>query len=308
MKFPQGKGRSALYGGIGICVGFLLFTVLSIYYHYQPPARLADTYKNIIEKREVLSQMRANLLKTVEMEQSAVMAQTDEESRIFADQSRAASEAVEQGLKRLNALIGAAPLQDEQKLAAEFNNDWTELRKLNQDILTLAVQNTNLKAASLSREKGGEAMRRFERALEDAMRPYAGAPNEGRIARLAFRAMTSALKIYNLHGVHIAEASDEKMDQIEKQMKAEENGVSKSLDELAGIAGEKSRPALSRAKAAFAEFMDVTAQVIQLSRQNTNVKSLELSLGRKRKVAAQCDAILVTLQEVVHSRTFKATR
>jgi hypothetical protein len=252
--------------------------------------------------------MRINFLKSVEMEKNAVMAQTDEESQVFADQWLAASAAVEQDQKQLNSLIDAAPMQDERNLVIEFNNCWTELRKLDQVILQLAVQNTNLKAASLSREKGAEAMRRFEHALEDAMRPYLGAQKEGRAARLLCHAMTSALKIYNLHSFHIAEASDEKMDQIEMQMKAEENEAFKSLDELAGIAGKKSRQALLQAKAAFTEFMEVTAEVIKLSRQNSNVKSLELSLGRKRKVAAQCDEILVAFQEVVQNRIFKATK
>ncbi len=100
------------------------------------------------------------------------MTQTDEESQLFADQSLAASVAVGQDQKQLNSLIDAAPMQDERNLAIEFNNCWTEFRKLDQVILELAVQNTNLKAASLSREKGSEAMRRFEHALEGVMRPY----------------------------------------------------------------------------------------------------------------------------------------
>ena len=90
-------------------------------------------------------------------------------------------------------------------------------------------------------------------------------------------------------------------------MKAEENEASKSLDELAGIVGEGNRDALLQAKAAFSEFREVTAKVIELSRQNSNVKSLELSLGRKRKLAAQCDEILGALQEAVQNRTFRAT-
>jgi hypothetical protein len=52
----------------------------------------------------------------------------------------------------------------------------------------------------------------------------------------------------------------------------------------------------------------VTAEVIKLSRQNSNIKSLELSLGKKRKLTAQCDEILAALQETVQRRTFKATR
>jgi hypothetical protein len=306
MQFPDGKGRSAVLWGIGISVGLLLFVVISKY--YTPPMRYEDTYKNIVKKREILSQMRDNLHKSVEMEKNAVMALTDEESREFADQSLAASAVVEQNQKQLNSLIDAAPMQDERNLVIEFNNCWTELRKLDQVILELAVQNTNLKAASLSREKGAEAMQRFEHALNDVLKSYSGTRNEGRVARLIFHAITAGLKIHNLHSFHIAEASDEKMDQIETQMKTEENEASKSLDELASIVGEKSRHALLQAKTAFSEFMEVTAEVIKLSRQNSNIKSLELSLGKTRKVTAQCDEILAAFQEAVQRRTFKATR
>jgi hypothetical protein len=51
-----------------------------------------------------------------------------------------------------------------------------------------------------------------------------------------------------------------------------------------------------------------TAQVIDLSRQNTDIKSIELSLGRKRKISAQCGEILDSLEEAVKAREFKATR
>ena len=306
MQFPDGKGRSAILWGIGISVGLLLFVVILKY--CTPPMRYEDTYKNIVEKREILSQMRDNLHKSVEMEKNAVMALTDEESREFADQSLAASEVVEQNRKQLSSLIDAAPLQDERNLIIEFNNCWTELRKLDQVILELAVQNTNLKAASLSREKGTEAMQRFEHALNDVLKSYSRTRDEGRVARLIFHAITAGLKIHNLHSFHIAEASDEKMDQLEMQMKTEENEASKSLNELASIVGEKSRHVLMRAKTAFSEFMEVTAEVIKLSRQNTNIKSLELSLGKTRKVTAQCDEILAAFQEAVQGRSFKATR
>ena len=306
MQFPNGKGRSTIIVGVGIVAALFILAVIAKIPSNSIP--IEDTYKNIVEKKELLSQMRIHLHKSVEMEKSAVMAITDAESQEFADQSLVASAAVEQNLKNLRALIDTVPLQNEKKLVGEFSNCWTELGKLDQVILELAVQNTNLKAASLSQEKGGEAMRRFEQTIEAIRASSAGSPDEGRVTGLVYQAMTAGLKIYTLHSPHIAEASDEKMDQIETRMKAEENEAAKSLDALAGIIGEERRDAVVQAKTAFSEFMDVTAKVIKLSRQNSNIKSLELSLGRKRKVAAQCDEILAAFQEVVQSRTFKATR
>jgi hypothetical protein len=306
MQFANGKGRNAALWSLVIVVGLLCLLVILKY--HTPPQPLEDTYKSIEQKGEVVSQLRIHLLQSVEMEKNAVMAQTDEESKGFADQSLAASAAVEQDLKLLHSLIDTAPLQDEQKLIAELDKCWSELRKLDQVILDLAVQNTNLKAATLSRDKGAEAMRRFEKALDDVLRSYSGTPNEGRVAKLACHAIVAGLKLFNLHSAHIPESSDAKMDQIETQMKAEETGASKALDELAGIVGEVSRDALAQAKAAFADFIEVTAQVVKLSRQNSNVKSLELSLGRKRNTAAQCDEILAAFQQALQNRTFRATK
>ena len=72
-----------------------------------------------------------------------------------------------------------------------------------------------------------------------------------------------------------------------------------SLAQLSEFTGEESKESLLQAKAAFSDFMNVTATVIKLSRQNSNIKSLEISLGQKRKVTAQCDEVLSAFQEAV---------
>lgn len=91
-------------------------------------------------------------------------------------------------------------------------------------------------------------------------------------------------------------------------MKAEEMMVMQSLAGLEEIFGYDPPEAIIQAKTAFAEFLAVTNQVVQLSRLNSNINSLELSLGRKRTVAAQCDDALAALQESVQQKTFKATK
>jgi hypothetical protein len=68
------------------------------------------------------------------------------------------------------------------------------------------------------------------------------------------------------------------------------------------------RVRLREAKAAFDDFLKIHAEVIMLSRQNSNVKSMELSLGAKRKITAQCQDTLNALQNAVGSRSFRATR
>lgn len=291
--------------GWGIALTFVLSAVLTWYSNTSESER--SVYATILEKKRVIDQMRIYLLKSIEMEKSAVMALTDQESMEYAGQSRAASAKVDHNLATLRTLIHAMP--NEQKLLDEFAACWTELGKVDQDILRLAVENTNLKAAALSREKGGDIMQRLEKALDNAIGTSSqGSPQERQAAALASRAMIAALKIFNLHSLHIIETDDKEMDKLEDRIQTGEGVVLQSLDGLEEILATGKPEEISEAKSIFTEFIALTAQVVKLSRQNSNIKSLQLSMGRKRNIAAQCDEALAALQESVKQNTFKATK
>lgn len=269
---------------------------------------LQDIVGNMAKKTELLSGMRVNLLKSEETEKSAVMADTDEASRDFADQSRRAADFVDRDRRELEALLNRDHTDKEMKVFHEFDSCWTELRKIDREILDFAVQNTNLKAAVLSFGKGNEAIKGFERALKNLIHSSLPGDKCSRIVILASDALAAGLRIQVLHAPHIAAATDAQMDAIETEMRQEAEIAATSFKELADLLPEEDRALLTEAKAAYEDFAAVTAEVIKLSRENTNIKSFELSLGKKRKIAAQCDEILISLQEAVRSREFKATR
>ena len=50
------------------------------------------------------------------------------------------------------------------------------------------------------------------------------------------------------------------------------------------------------------------AEIVSLSRRNTNVESLALSLGIKRRMATECSGRLAALQEALAAPRLKATR
>jgi hypothetical protein len=57
------------------------------------------------------------------------------------------------------------------------------------------------------------------------------------------------------------------------------------------------------------DFQHINADIVALSRQNSNIRSYALSLGQQRKTTAQCQDVLTTLQETVQqSMAYKATR
>jgi hypothetical protein len=98
---------------------------------------------------------------------------------------------------------------------------------------------------------------------------------------LSYEALTAGLKILALHKPHIEEANDQEMDKIEQSIKSYDKSARKALGSLRGIVDPSGSEDLNNAEAAYEQFMNLTGEVLRLSRMNTNIKSAELSLGRK---------------------------
>jgi hypothetical protein len=260
----------------------------------------------VTRKLETVSALRVSLLKSVESEKRAVMADTDEASLEYAEESRRASEAVEVERNRLAELIRLHPSPDEQVLLAQFDEAWEQMRSLDRQILALAVQNTNLKASALSFGKASDALHRFRTPMERIMRDS----DSIRVVRLASEALAALLTVQALHAPHIASADDREMTRIEQAIAEIEETVRRCLDQLTPLlpAGTGKRNDVIQAAAAFSEYQAFTRAILELSRQNTNVTSFEMSLSRKMKLTAQCDVILGKLQEAFKAREYKATR
>jgi hypothetical protein len=58
-------------------------------------------------------------------------------------------------------------------------------------------------------------------------------------------------------------------------------------------------PELATATAQYETFDDVRAEILSLSRQNTNVRSLSISLNQKRTAMLVCQGALSELQQVI---------
>ena len=255
-------------------------------------------------KLALLSTIRINMIKSVESEKSAVLADTDSASIAFARQSGREAGAAEEGLHELGRLVEAYPSEQELRLLREFKGCWAEFREIDRLVLENAVQNSNLKAALLSFGRAREAVAR----LEDALSRLSAGDGGGPVGPRAAAALTAALKIHVLHAPHIAASGDAEMDALEVSIRDNDATVRRSLEGLRPLVPPDRQPILRQAEAAYADFAELTGKVLALSRQNTNIKSLELSLNRKRSITAQCDETLTSLQAAVHSRTFKATR
>jgi hypothetical protein len=306
-------GRKTAGIGMWIAIALiitLMVTMLALYFSGIPGqyARYETVLGNTAKVIEIASRMRINLLKSTDLKKSAVMAVTDRESQVFAEQSRESADAVERDYHELKGLIDAAKINKEMKLLKEFSDNWNHLRVIDKELLSLAVENTNIKAANLSYTAAAQAIENFERLLSELIDIPTSDGERAQTAKSAYQAATAAFMIYILEAPHINEAWDQKMDELENLMGRNEKKVRSALRDLSRLTNRHGGIILNDALSAFSKFMEVHKEVLRFSRMNTNIKSLELSLGRKRTVAAQCEEILNSLQDTVQSRLLKATR
>jgi hypothetical protein len=242
---------------------------------------------------DLVSRMQAELTASAEAEKSAVLATTDQASVDFAEQSRAASRAVSQARGDIDTLLASGGTPAEKELLAQFTRAFSELGRIDEEVLGLAVKNTNLKAYDLAFGPAAAAVAEFDAALARVAGKVPGAAGPASEARLAL------LRVQALLAPHIAEESDARMDQLEASMAGEEAKTTRALDALAGVARLKGDADLAAALAAHARFEGLKAKILPLSRENTNVRSLALSLNQKRKALAVCTEALGALRQAI---------
>jgi hypothetical protein len=235
------------------------------------------------------------------------MADADEAAANAARESEDAATEVERDLKELRPLLESLGYADELRFLGTFEERFAEYRKLDEEILPLAVENSNLKAQRLSFGPAREAAAEFRQSLDAAIRAAASA-NVCCADALAARAVVALLEIQVLHAPHIAEAEDAAMTRMEAQMAAAAGTVRKALDDLKGLIGATASAQLTAAIAAFDRFEETNREILTLSRRNSEVRSLALALGRKRTVTAIADDQLRGLEEALAKHAFTATR
>ena len=247
----------------------------------------------LIDARRLAADMHVEFMKAAEASNRAVMSDTDEASKAAAGQATALRNAVSQDTQALRQRVTSLGYHDDERLLETFATAFERYQLLDDQILPLAVENTNLKAQRLSFGPAREAVAAFRSALDSAPQPAAS------------RAIIGILEILAAEAPHIAEAGDDEMTRMEAGMRESETRVRRALAEL--------RPSLSSrqldaAAAAFDRFMSVHTEILSLSRRNSNVRSLALALGNKQRMTAECEAALQMLEQALAQHDFRATR
>ena len=260
-----------------------------------------------VEARRLVSNLRVQFGKAAEASNRAVMADTDEASSAAAREAEQATQAVEQNVEALQPILQELAYGDEIRHLDTFKARFIEYRRLDADILPLAVENTNIKAQRLSFGPARDAANAFRQSLESAARSLTS-QNICCVEALVGKATAAVLEVQVIQARHIAESDDAAMSRMEGEMAAAQAVARKTLDGLNAVLPSAARPQLAAAAAALDSFTAINAELVKLSRRNSNVRSLALSLGRKRTVTAECDDTLHALEDALAKHDFTATR
>lgn len=277
----------------------MVLVVMLVVLHFQTGKSPAEQLAFKTTRADLVAKIRLALASASEAEKSAVMATTDEGSTTYADQARAATAEAEQERKELGDLLAAGGTQSEKDLLAQFSKGFADFQRIDNELLDLAVKNTNVKAYNLAFGPAADALKEMDTALSRVAAKNADSQEAGNVARLAFGAQTAALRIQTLLAPHIAEESEKKEDELEARMTQQDQEVRKDLDGLAALQSLRADPDLVAATTDYAKFTEIRTRILALSRENTNVHSLAISLDQKRKVLFLCQDVLSALQKAI---------
>jgi Four helix bundle sensory module for signal transduction len=259
--------------------------------------------EDVHEARHLAADLLVQFTKAADASNLAVMANTDAASMAFAKEVETRTATVQKDVDALKPVLEKLDFAEESRLLADFQARFDEYRKLDRSVLALAVENTNLKAQQLSYGASREAADAVTSALA-GIEPSGDSKEGWHVKALAFDVMARTREIEALQAPHIAAPDDPTMTSLETRMSATETAARASLKTLFGLVHPASRAKVTAASAALDRLVDLNQQIIELSRRNTNVRSLALSLTEKRPLVAACEQQLHALQAALAKRGF----
>jgi hypothetical protein len=298
---PHGSSLHARFGRMPRHTLLIAFVALAV---AGCGGNLETALERLVEARRLSADLLVQFARVVDGGNRAVMSDSEDASIAFAREAQQTTQVVQQDVDALKPVLASLGYSSEARLLEEFQRQFTEYRTLDANILGLAVENTNLKAQQLSFGAAQQAADAFTEALDPIARS-APAQAPWRAAALAATAVAAVREIQVLQAPHISEPEDATMTSIEQRMATSERSARGAVEAMAGLLPPESRSRLPAATAALDRFMSVNGEIIRLSRRNSNVRSLALSLGQKRTLTAKCEETLRSLQDALAQRSLE---
>jgi methyl-accepting chemotaxis protein len=259
-------------------------------------AKVSQLGGETIQKIVIIGDVRAMLLTTVRHQKNAVMALKDDESKKYAEDSR---KTIGEATGQIRVLRSRVAEPAETGLIDALERSVDDFRKINDECLDLAVQNTNLKAKTELYGRGRSSVEDVLRILDGIELKLSNGTLTAEIVT-PFRAAVVSLRrkteeLFRLAAMHIdTPTTDPAFMEIDQRLKTSMEQLPESLKTLETLSETHgiSSDTLSQSGSILRTSLTETQR---LSTIDSNNKSTEISLTTARDKASDAIAAVDNL-------------
>jgi len=259
-------------------------------------AQIRQLVDRTIQKRTLETELQVKVLASIRAQKNSILSPNDEQSKEVAASSRTSLTEARALFDKLDQLISEEKIAGQSAAAEALDKSLDAARKINDEVVDLSVQNTNVKARRLL---AGEIQRQIN-ILAAHFQKWVGAatskepPDVARLKTL-YEIHTALLELHPNAIKHIESSSEEEMGAQEKKLAELQEQIQGGLK--AGSGGDPTGEVEPRA--ALAELKNLYVDLFKLSRLNTNNRSTSLSLNESKLAGDEFTARVADLDQLL---------
>jgi methyl-accepting chemotaxis protein len=300
-----------------LLLAFGLVVVLSAFSAYMGIDKLSslnDSVNKLVDvsstKVKLAARITQNMLEINRAEKNLILAKTQAEMDVFADFMDVQEELLQGRLEELGALVDGA---GEANLL-RFNEAWGQYTVINENVRILSRLNSNSIAMDQST---GAARNAFDLAQEAMTKLVGKADKDGTLyaslaeqsatkVKLAARIRQDLLAIGRAEKNLLLAKSQAEMDVFADVIATTRDEIRARRDELRNLVDDAGKADLDKFAVVWDQFIEVDAEVRDLSRLNSNVRAAELSANDARLAFDNAQKAMINLVDKADQDTDKA--
>ena len=252
-----------------------------------------------ILKRTVESELYVKVLAGLRAQKNSILSPDDERSKEYATASRTSVTDARALFDKLKAAITEGKVEGQSAAAESLGKAIDAFQKVNNEALDLSVQNSNVKARKLL---SGD-MQRETNILAAHFQKWVGVvtskenPTAADVARLKtlYELHTALLELHPTTIKHIESSNDGEMTALEKKLAELQDRIQSGLTIASG--GDPTGQVEPRA--ALVDLKNTQANLMSLSRLDTNNRSTSISLVEAKAAADEFVARIADLDQLL---------
>lgn len=297
----------------------LLITVVvagvGIYQLSEFNSRMQQVVNVTAKALENAYKVRNRILQVIRHEKSSVLTPDDGEAIRFADLAKSQLREGNDFRAVLSQLVDKALFNQERALLDEFNRHWDEFQRIQENLLKLSVQNSNIKAWRLidgdltkKLDEIGIFCRDIDKSADAEARAADQAKDISKLMR-ALRRHQAAAHLQDLVDKfklllisHNVETDDLDMNKLDAEIMQVQDRLRKALEATSDLMEEKDRADMRRVQALLQEAVLLGDQIRKLSHTNSTALSTSMSLTDATRSANACDTAIGKLVDSLTNR------